>query len=323
VSSHSFVFETSDLDEARELCRSFYYPVSMDVVGRLNAFRYSLKVGQFGPATVGEAANGGDLTLSCGDLETAYHVNMPTSGEIESEHRGRTVLADPHWGAVYQPVGESRMRRWRAETSQLTVKIERIALETHLQATLGRPIRTPLDLAPSLDVSRGMGRSWLSLVQHLVSQLGHQDSLVNHPLVTDRIGDLVMAGLLLAVEHPYRDELSRPAVACRPRPVKRAIDAMEADPAYPFTAAELARAASISVRALQEGFRRHTGMSPIGYLRQVRLARVHEDLCGADPMGVTVADVAHRWGFVHLGRFAASYRRRYGQTPSATLRGRP
>jgi AraC-like DNA-binding protein len=321
VSAHSFVFETSDLDEARELCRSFYYPIAMDVVGRSDAFRYSLKVGQFGPATVGEAANGGDLTLSCGDLD-AYHVNLPMSGQIESEHRGRTVLAAPGWGVVYQPVGESRMRRWSAECRQFTVKIDRIALESHLQATLGRAIRTPLDLAPSLDASRGMGRSWLFMVQHLVDQLGRQDSLVNHPLVTDRIGDLVMAGLLLAVDHPYRDELHRPAVACRPRPVKRAIDAMEADPAYPFSAAELARAASISVRALQEGFRRHTGMSPIGYLRQVRLARVHEELCGANAAYVTVADVAHRWGFVHLGRFAASYRRRYGETPSATLRGR-
>jgi AraC-like DNA-binding protein len=321
VSTQAFVFETFDLDEARELCRSFYYPVTMNVVGRSNEFRYALKIAQFGAAIVGSAANGGDLAISSGDLETSYHVNVPESGQVESEHRGRMVIADPRWAAVYQPIGENRWRRWSAESRLFTVKIDRIALESHLQAALGRPIRTPLDLAPSLDVSRGMGRSWAAMVRHLVEQIGYEDSVVNHPLVTDRVGELLIAGLLLAVDHPYREELSRPAIPCRPRSVKRAIDAMEADPAYPFSAAELARAASISVRALQEGFRRHTGMSPTGYLRQVRLARVHEELCVLDAAYVTVADVAHRWGFVHLGRFAASYRRRYGVAPSVTLRG--
>lgn len=43
-------------------------------------------------------------------------------------------------------------------------------------------------------------------------------------------------------------------------------------------------------------------------------------LRGAD--GLTVADVAMRWGLMHTGRFAAAYRRTYGESPSETLRGR-
>lgn len=59
-------------------------------------------------------------------------------------------------------------------------------------------------------------------------------------------------------------------------------------------------------------------MSPMAYLRQVRLARAHED---ARRGGVrSVAEVAHRWGFSHLGRFAAAYAARYGAVPSETLR---
>jgi AraC family transcriptional regulator, ethanolamine operon transcriptional activator len=33
-----------------------------------------------------------------------------------------------------------------------------------------------------------------------------------------------------------------------------------------------------------------------------------------------VMSVAHRWGFKHLGRFSATYRRTYGELPSDTLR---
>jgi len=48
---------------------------------------------------------------------------------------------------------------------------------------------------------------------------------------------------------------------------------------------------------------------------------VHEDLTGGDRAHrPTVAEVAYRWGFTHLGRFAHDYRARYGEAPSTTLR---
>ncbi|MBO0983539.1 helix-turn-helix domain-containing protein [Rathayibacter sp. SD072] len=37
------------------------------------------------------------------------------------------------------------------------------------------------------------------------------------------------------------------------------------------------------------------------------------------PGTVTVADIAHRWGFAHLGRFSASYAQRFGENPKSTL----
>lgn len=76
----------------------------------------------------------------------------------------------------------------------------------------------------------------------------------------------------------------------------------------------------MSVRSLQEGFRRHVGCAPMTYLQQLRLNRVRETLLEGDPARVTVAAVAHRWGFAHLGRFASAYRERFGESPSETLR---
>ncbi|MEV4641431.1 helix-turn-helix transcriptional regulator [Actinoplanes sp. NPDC049548] len=101
--------------------------------------------------------------------------------------------------------------------------------------------------------------------------------------------------------------------------MRRAIEAVHAHPEHPFTAADLALAAGVSVRTLQAGFRRYVGCSPMAYLRQVRLSRAHDDLCAADPSRTTVGEIAYRWGFFHLGRFAAAYRSRYHSTPSETL----
>jgi AraC-like DNA-binding protein len=56
------------------------------------------------------------------------------------------------------------------------------------------------------------------------------------------------------------------------------------------------------------------------YVRVVRLRRAHRDLRSADPSHNTIASIANRWGFTHLGRFVAVYKTMYGQTPLQTLR---
>jgi len=50
----------------------------------------------------------------------------------------------------------------------------------------------------------------------------------------------------------------------------------------------------------------------------VRLSGVRRDLRRAEA-GVKIADVANRWGFWHLGQFAADYRRQFCELPSETL----
>jgi AraC-like DNA-binding protein len=51
------------------------------------------------------------------------------------------------------------------------------------------------------------------------------------------------------------------------------------------------------------------------------MERARRDLENAEPGdGSSVAAVAARWGFTHLGRFAFEYRRRFGVHPSQTLR---
>jgi AraC-like DNA-binding protein len=56
------------------------------------------------------------------------------------------------------------------------------------------------------------------------------------------------------------------------------------------------------------------------HLRELRLDHVHAELAVGDPDGPTVSAVGQRWGFPHAGRFAAAYKRKFGRSPSETLR---
>ena len=297
-----------------------YYPLKLDVLGRRPAFRLSMGTVQIGPVTVGDLSFGTDVRLDCGDLSTAYHVNVPLTGALESEHRGETVIATPTRAAVYEPEGDTVLRRWPGECRQLCVKLERDAVESELGGMLGTRARATPHLARSLDVSSDLARSWVSLVRMLATEIARPGSVVESSQAGRHLGRALVSGFLLAVPHTYSEQLHDDGGPCRPRTVKRVMDAIDADPAADLAVADLARIAGVGVRALQAGFAQHLGLSPMSYVKSVRLARAHADLCVASPDEATVADIARRWGFGHLGRFAEHYRREYGCSPSQTLR---
>lgn len=102
--------------------------------------------------------------------------------------------------------------------------------------------------------------------------------------------------------------------------VRSAVEYLHAHAHEPLTVSDVARVADLSVRGLQEAFQRTLERSPMQYLREVRLRRAHDDLLHAQPGQASVADVAARWGFTHMGRFSGEYLRRFGEYPKRTLR---
>ena len=83
---------------------------------------------------------------------------------------------------------------------------------------------------------------------------------------------------------------------------------------------DLCRVADVSERTLEGAFIEIMGMSPVAYLRRLRLHRVRAELLEAEPGSTRVSTVAVKWGFWHFGEFSRAYRRCFDELPSATLR---
>jgi len=105
----------------------------------------------------------------------------------------------------------------------------------------------------------------------------------------------------------------------RQRALKKAVDYIKAYSTEPITLHDLCQETQVSDRTLQHAFLDHFGLSPKAYLRARRLNNVHKELFSADPVNTRIAEVAHAWGFWHMGQFAADYRRQFGELPSRTL----
>jgi AraC family transcriptional regulator, ethanolamine operon transcriptional activator len=81
--------------------------------------------------------------------------------------------------------------------------------------------------------------------------------------------------------------------------------------------ADLCRAFGVSRRSLQYAFEDVVGMNPLAYLRALRLNDVRRAIKTADA-NTPVMEIAARWGFWHPSYFTASYKKLFGELPSAT-----
>ncbi len=143
----------------------------------------------------------------------------------------------------------------------------------------------------------------------------------------DQLADSVVAR---SIERKLLDNLLANAMGAQPCPLgplrqqaaKRAEQYLIANVEKPLSLTDLCEAARANERTLLVGFREVFGTSPKAFLKSLRLNRVKQNLRKA-PAGTTITDVALRWGFTHLSRFAADYRRMFGEFPHETLRNRP
>jgi AraC family transcriptional regulator, ethanolamine operon transcriptional activator len=85
------------------------------------------------------------------------------------------------------------------------------------------------------------------------------------------------------------------------------------------TLLDLSKASGLRARSLINAFEAVTGVSPMAYLKRLRLNGVRRALQRSDKRRIKIIDVATEWGFCHMGHFTGDYRRMFGQTPSQTL----
>jgi AraC-like DNA-binding protein len=82
---------------------------------------------------------------------------------------------------------------------------------------------------------------------------------------------------------------------------------------------EICTMLGVPERTLRTSCEQYLGMGPMIYLRLRRMNLVRRALRAARPPETNVQELARHHGFSDLGRFAATYRRLFGELPSATL----
>ena len=311
---------TQSIEQAVHLCETIFHPHQLRLLGSANEFGFTRRHIQAGPITLADLTYHADVSLAFGEGRDSYYIHIPLSGHLESRYFGQELISTPALASIYGPVADMTVTRWPGGSRHLGLKIDQVAIDAALERLLGRRPDSPVQFTATLPVYAGAVQSWVRQLLWMSNELAYPDNPMRNSASLDPLVESVIHGFLLMADHPYRELLASPGEPVRPVAVRDAIDIIESSPQSPLTTSLLASQCHVSVRSLQEGFRQHVGMSPMNYVQLVRLRRTQRDLRAANPGHTTVSSIAHRWGFGHLGRFAAAYKATFGEAPLQTLR---
>jgi AraC-like DNA-binding protein len=310
-------FATDEPGRAEEFLSRTYLDVALSLPRDREGFGLSverLDAGPFQLDTVGIGARAGFRF----EPEGEYYVSTVSHGVLRVVQRGRDEAFVPGEVALLgQPGVESRTEI--ADFRQGVVTLRTAALRE--AAGLGPEATEAPALTSARPVSPEHALVWRRAVDFVAGSLAEVPRAAESPLVLGS-AERLLAGLAFATfpgavaAAPARRDLRDARV---PAALRRAVTFIEGNAERDIGIGEIAAAARVSRRAVQQAFRRHLDTTPTAYLRRVRLDGAHRELLAAEPGSVSVTEVAYRWGFCSPSRFAERYRAAFGVTPRETL----
>lgn len=252
------------------------------------------------------------------------HTSLVGAAEIESDGE-RIALAEGRT-AVIAPRQRLRLR-WYPGTEQLIVKVPHALV----REVAGEEPEQPLGLVPGSLFGRAQGAQWSLLLQSLLNMTtmaGEPGAEGINPAWLDHFERTL--ALFMLSHQPEGHARGTPEASAEmaggsgvaaSRDVADArlaamMEYMEARLCAPITLEDLARAAGISARTLNQLCHRHYGVTPMDLLRTLRLDAVNARLRLQPELGIT--ETALAFGFAHPGRFAQYYQARFNELPRQT-----
>lgn len=312
---------TADLGEATEVVAQLLGTVAISPGAPARpSFLCTLHAVQCLDTTLAHLDFAAPVDVTVWSSADCYTVHIPTSGQ------GRvTIAGEEHelsaFSALVVSPGTTYRLRLEQDSPQLVVRVERPALERILSRMLGRSLREPVVFAPVGDLTGPSAARWSGALSIIFAEVIDPASLIQRGIGAGALEDLLVSSLLFVQPSNYSAQLTGEPRRSGRAAVRRSLEYIEAHLAEPITLADLAAHTGMSTRSIQAGFREDLETTPVAYIRDQRLDRVRRTLMSAVPSdGLSVTEVAERWGFHHLGNFSALYRRRFGESPSETLR---
>lgn len=316
-------YETHDLGVAEVEIRRFMAPGRLRVRpgdhDGVDARAFYVDTGSVG---VGRMSYGAEVVVDRPTDSRYLGVAIPLSGRMRI-WRGREV-ADAWAGesvVVIAPNGRS-VTEWSADCETLMLRVTTSSLARAARTLTGERDRDRPPRFVHQVLSLEQGHVVHSAARLLAEVFGRYDDIAAVPTgLLHQLSEHALGAVLLGLEHDLSTPVKPGYRAAPSKAVRSAMRLIEDEAVAVFNVSELARHLGVTVRALELGFRRALDETPHQYMRRVRLDRAHRELLAADATdGITVTEIATRWGFFHAGRFATSYKAAYGVMPSVSLR---
>jgi len=316
--SKRLLFTSNNLLEAQSSVGRVMTPHELHITNDFHRLDANMHYLPFDDISLYRLRYGSSVSIHIPSIQDYYCVQIPLSGRAHVVNGNDQTESNIQLASVLNPHVPTDMT-WDYDNDQFMIRISRSLMERTAIGILGHDIDEPL----MFDVGFHWQQSpeWFYVLSYLVDYYSQSNpSLTKNRLIISQINQLVATTLFSSHQHSYMNRSNKQRTSIRPRHIKRAQDYLEAHAHESITVEFLASLCGVSVRSLYTGFRDFVGVTPMQYLRNLRLDRIRTELLTSEAKSVT--SVAMRWGFSHMGRFSAEYKRRFGESPSQSFRRR-
>ncbi|GAB6051475.1 AraC family transcriptional regulator [Magnetospira thiophila] len=318
------IFKSNELHEMQDILAQMTETHKVDVVGKGHEINASLRSAAFSDFNLMHVTYGAVPTRvqTYENDEDTLLLFILTHGAARGGHKGEEFEISTTAGLMRD--ARLPLVARQKDFATFVVPLPKETLKRHAAALHGKEMGDrDIAFEPTLDLSTSNGRHVRNTVHYIADALDGPLLGSDNAIVFNGLRDLLLTNVLSCVPNDCFDQMksTKPSDPIVPYYVKRARDYIHAHAASVITLETLAAHAGCGYRTLQIAFNDLYGMSPMAYVRHVRLSFAHEDLLSAVD-GVSVRDVALRWGFIHLGWFSKKYLEQFGVLPSQTLRQR-
>jgi len=237
------------------------------------------------------------------------------TGSSRTSFGSRQFTSEPNRSTLIPAGAEARVDRG-AGNGELRLRLDVAALQDKLGAMLGTPMSRDLEFAAPADGPEMQRLQRILLF--LADQLDGAEAKIPDRVLAE-YEQLVMVSFLAANRHNYSHLLGRAPRAPGPWQVRLVEEYIEANWRAPLDIEALAAVTGGSTRSIFKAFKEARGVSPMAFVKRVRLENARRALQRLDE-DISVIDVASQCGFLNPGHFARDYRIAFGELPSETLR---
>lgn len=309
------LFETSDLDEARERCARVFNPHALRIAGAGQTLAARMDHLPLGTLSLNRLTWGADVAVDPDRLGSYYLLSLPVRGHALFHHGGTTTIVSPSCAGLVSCAPRFHFEA-TADFEQIVVRLERRAVDAAWHALAGHPAEGPIDFSCAVPLA---GPTWQAIAPTLrLIARGTGGPSPALPHLAARLEDMLVTALLLHQPHSAAG-LVEGAGGMPPRHLRRAEAFLCEHLESPLTVGEVARACGVARRTLQAAFQQAHGIGPMQWLRQRRLEAVREVLLRDASARPSIAQAALRFGFTHLGDFSRAYKAAFAETARDTL----
>jgi AraC-like DNA-binding protein len=138
-------------------------------------------------------------------------------------------------------------------------------------------------------------------------------------MICESFNQYLIELILLKVPNNYSACLKAQSQLLLPAFMKKALQYIDDHLHHSISLTHLSQYCNVSIRSLQKGFSQYVQFTPIEYIREQRLIRIHRSLQQAQ-RNETVTEILLSHGIQSFGHFTSLYKKRYGCLPSHTLK---